>query len=344
VAVRDEGTRSFEGAHLEGNLLYVAAHGDGLRIYDVTDPLSFVLRGSLGSLANAWAVDKAGNWLAVADAEGGLRIVDVTDPAAPVLAASAPTAGAAQDLAWKGDVIYLACGAGGVEIFDVSAPAAPVLLANYATTSGSAFLLAADPAAPRVYVATWQMVETIDVADPAHPVRAGYEDTPVRAMGVAADANQVYVADWATFRVYRFGPTTAPDLALTPSIVSFPAVPIGQTADTTLTVGNTGGSSLIVSAIATGNPEFQVTPTSFVVPPGDTAEITLSVTPVASEGTGNLRLNANDPDESGLHHLIDYGTVGMEAPDFTLLDLGGVPQTLSDLRGEVVLLAFFASW
>ena len=88
VAAHDEGTRSFEGIHLEGSLIYVATHDDGLRIYDVSDPENFVLHGSLGGFANAWALDKQGDWVAVADAEGGLRLVDVTDPTQPVLTAT----------------------------------------------------------------------------------------------------------------------------------------------------------------------------------------------------------------------------------------------------------------
>jgi hypothetical protein len=34
----------------------------------------------------------------------------------------------------------------------------------------------------------------------------------------------------------------------------------------------------------------------------------------------------------------------LEAPDFTLSDVAGVPRTLSDLRGKKVLLATWASW
>ena len=36
--------------------------------------------------------------------------------------------------------------------------------------------------------------------------------------------------------------------------------------------------------------------------------------------------------------------VGQEAPDFTISDIDGNPVTLSQLRGKVVLLAFWASW
>jgi hypothetical protein len=344
VAAHDEGTRSFEGIHLEGNLIYVATHHDGLRIYDVSDPENFVLHGSLGGFANAWALDKQGDWVAVADADGGLRLVDVADPAQPVLTATIATSGAAQDVVWKGTRAYVASGSGGVDIFDLSAPANPVFLGNYATTSGSAFLLAADPAAERVYVATWQLVEAIDVSDPLNPVQAGFEDTPVRAMGVAADTDHIYVADWDSFRMYRFGPTTDPDALVSPRFVSFPPIPIGQSADTTLTVANTGGAPLIVTDINTGNPDFQVNPVSFQVPPDGEVELTVTATASEDKGAGFLWITSNDPDESGRAHLLDYGTVGTQAPVFTLNDLGGVPHTLSDLQGEVVLLAFFASW
>ena len=343
VATHDEGTRSFEGLLLDGTLLYVATHDDGLRIYNVSNPSNLTLTGSLGGFANAWAVDKQGSTVVVADAEGGLKVVDVSNPAAPALLATAATSGAAQDVVWKGNEAYVACGGNGVDIFDLTTPAAPVLRGNYATDS-SAFLLAADPAAARVYVATWDIVDVIDVGDPAHPVRAGFEDTPTRAMGVAASATHVFVADWDTFRVYRFGPTTQPDLSVTPSILSFPAVPIGQSADSTVTIANTGGATLNVTNIVTGNAEFHVAPSTFQVPPGGQVDVTLTVTPIAAKGYGNLRVACNDPDENGLDHLIDYGTVGTVAIDFTLNDLNGSPYTLSSHRGEIILMAFFASW
>ena len=36
--------------------------------------------------------------------------------------------------------------------------------------------------------------------------------------------------------------------------------------------------------------------------------------------------------------------IGDEAPNFALLDLDGKPYRLSQQRGKVVVLAFFANW
>jgi cytochrome c-type biogenesis protein len=35
---------------------------------------------------------------------------------------------------------------------------------------------------------------------------------------------------------------------------------------------------------------------------------------------------------------------GTPAPDFTLVDVGGIEHSLSDFRGKVVMLNFWASW
>jgi len=36
--------------------------------------------------------------------------------------------------------------------------------------------------------------------------------------------------------------------------------------------------------------------------------------------------------------------VSVEAPDFTLRELGGGKVSLKDLRGKIILLNFFATW
>jgi hypothetical protein len=339
----DEGNTSFEGLLVEGDELYVATHEHGLRVYDVSDPTDLRVLGSVSGLSNTWAVAKSGRWVYLADGHGGLRVIDCQNPASPMLVQTVGTSGAAQDVVLKGATAYVACGAEGVDIYDISDPDAPHLLGNYASEHSS-FLLATDPAADRIYIASWNTVEAVAVSDASSPVQAGFEDTPTRAMGIAADAAYVYVADWDSFRMYAFGPTTEPDIQLEPAHVSFPVIPPGESADTTLSVGNTGGGSLVVTGIATGSADFSASPTSFTVPAGGSQDIVLTVTASADEAVGKLRVASNDPDENNDPHPMDYGIVASDAYDFTLSDLGGAQYSLSDFRGDVVLLFFFASW
>jgi hypothetical protein len=337
-----EGTTSFEGLLLDGADLYVAAHENGLRIYDVSIPTAFTLRGSVSALSNAWAVAKNGRWVYVADGGSGLRVIDCLDPDAPTLEATLATSGPAQDVVLKGSRAFLACGAGGMDIFDITVPNAPAFVGNYASPYSS-FLLAPDAAADRVYIASWDVVDVVDVSDPAQPVRVGFEDTPLRAMGVAADADTVYVADWDSFRMYAFGPTTEPDIHPQPPTVSFPVIPPGQSVDTTLLVSNTGGGTLTVADITVTNPDFWAAPTSFSVVPDGSVEVTLTATASTGRAVGKLQFLSDDPDEGNDTYTTDYGTVGSTAHDFTLQDLGGAWHSLSDFSGDVVLLYFFSA-
>ena len=338
----DEVSTSFEGLLLDGIDLYVAAHDQGLRIYDVSDPTAFTLRGSVSALSNAWSVAKNGRWVYVADGDAGLRVVDCQDPGAPALVTTAVTSGPALDVILKGNRAYVACGAGGVDLFDVVTPETPAFLGNYASPY-SCFLLAADPGAERIYTASWDIVDVVDVSNPAQPVQAGFEDTPVRAMGVAADSSYIYVADWFTFRMYAFGPTVEPDIQVEPTFVSFPVIPLGQSADTTLSVSNTGGGTLSVADVTATEPDFTVAPASFSVPPGSSVQVTLTASASTDRIAGDLLFVSDDPDEGNDTHDADYGTVGSDAYDFTLQDLGGAWHSLSDFAGDVVLLYFFTA-
>jgi len=67
-----------------------------------------------------------------------------------------------------------------------------------------------------------------------------------------------------------------------------------------------------------------------------------------------LTVTDDDGAQSELSRMIDVQSpgqppetgpaIGQLAPDFTLADLSGTPVTLSNLRGHVVLLDFWASW
>ncbi len=63
---------------------------------------------------------------------------------------------------------------------------------------------------------------------------------------------------------------------------------------------------------------------------------------LASRGKKDLRVRP--PDDVALRDRSPYPTEGDPAPDFTLRALDGSPRSLSELRGNVVLLNFWATW
>ena len=60
--------------------------------------------------------------------------------------------------------------------------------------------------------------------------------------------------------------------------------------------------------------------------------------PVVASDSGDVWAMGAPADER------NAALAGLEAPDFTLPDLDGVPRTLSELRGKKVFLATWASW
>ena len=94
---------------------------------------------------------------------------------------------------------------------------------------------------------------------------------------------------------------------------------------------------------------FTIDPDFLVIEPGGVAEVTLTFTPVDTLNTqAVISFWSNDPDEPRRTFVARGNTnairIGDVAPDFTLNDIEGVPHTLSDYAGKVIVLAFFASW
>ncbi len=63
-----------------------------------------------------------------------------------------------------------------------------------------------------------------------------------------------------------------------------------------------------------------------------------------------IKISSDDRDEGVITFPVQADdnpsalSLGDIAPDFTQLDTEGVPHSLSDYRGRVVVMAFFANW
>lgn len=346
--VRSEAGVQYEGVVRNGAFLYAARHDAGIEILDITSPATPApLSVFTSGIDNAYRLALQGTLLYVADGGGGIEILDVSTPAAPIGLSSAPTSGVAQDLAVEGTLLAVACGASGVDLFDVSVPASPTWLGNY-DTDGTAFNI--DLSGTLLMVADWDDIEVADVSNPAAPVQVGWEDTPGRVMGLAAVGSHIYVADWFAFRTYEYGNVISPDIHLTPREIVFGSVPVGSSANATITITNTGRDPLAISAMSLeGSAAFSHDGGATILLEDETTDVTVTFTPPDEEAhSAFLQVACNDPDEPvetvTLRGNDGFLAVGDAAPDFTLGGIDGIPYTLSDFRGQVVAIAFFASW
>ena len=104
-----------------------------------------------------------------------------------------------------------------------------------------------------------------------------------------------------------------------------------------------------MDSILSNGADFTLDPEFLNIEPGGVAEVKLTFTPVDSIKTqAVISFWSNDPDEPR-RTFVGKGNsnslkIGDSAPDFTLNDIDGVPHTLSDYSGKVIVLTFFASW
>jgi hypothetical protein len=232
-------------------------------------------------------------------------------------------------------------------MLDVSDPTSPALAASYNTSGNASHLGVSDSL---VAVADWDDVEILNYRSGHSMELVGRKKTGGRVMGVEIEGEIVYVAEWSKLQVYRFGQVAGADMDLDIVDINFPRTEIGESFDTTITVSSVGTEPLRIDSITVGLDDFTTdlnTPAE--VPAGTDLPVTITYAPtVDPAGQQRMRLYSNDTDD--LVFPIDLlGDnpdlhVGDPAPDFTLPILDDGSFTLSDHRGSVVVLTFFASW
>jgi hypothetical protein len=344
------GTRNFEDAQFLDNQTAVCCIGGaGIGVLSLATPANPIwvhFYTQELSYTRAAALSSDHNTVYVA-CDSGL-VIYTRSGNALTFASSLHLTGTCVDVQASGNHAYVARGADGVSIVDVTSPTAPFVLSQFAGPGIPSKLSINDTL---LAVADWDDFEIYDVSDPTTPVEIGYRYTPQRAMCVAMSHDTLVVGDWEILRIYRYGIITGPDLEVTPREIHFAVTAVGDSRSATLQLINFGLQNVIFNQIQINNPNYTLNFSNQPLPPGDTVAATLTYTPtVGQTGNGALQFGTNDPDEPVIRVNLTGNpppggvSVGNAAPDFTLPVYGGGEWTLSQNRGRIVVMCFFASW
>ncbi|MEE9166205.1 MAG: hypothetical protein V3U24_01875 [Candidatus Neomarinimicrobiota bacterium] len=347
------GGQSYEHAagHSLGDgeaFLYAAVHSGGVEVIDISDPSSPILVSRVPT-QNAWAVEvsETGEFVYVADGAGGFKVVDVRNSESPRVVGRSETSGTAKDVTAAGSSVFVAVGAWGVDMFDVSDPANPILVANY-NTSGYASRVSVS--GDLVAVSDWDDVEILRWDESPSLTLAGYKNTGGRVMAINMVDDIVYSAEWRFFHTFKFGPVEGPDIDLSFRNVDFPHTGINSCRDTVITIFNTGLSPLVFEEVDLGHHDYEHNIQMETLQPGEKIEGTITYCATSDQGETNLVIRTNDPDEPQVDVRVEGNSSwgvesGEPAPDFSLDIVNGSGSiTLSELRDQIVVVAFFASW
>lgn len=351
---------SFEGLTYHDGWLYAAAHEAGVSIFRVQADGQITPQGDLTGLSNAWRplFNPSRSELYVADAQGGVAIYDAADPRRPVLKARIPTEGTVKDLAVgegsSDGYLYAASGVAGVEVIDLTVPGGPAAVARI-DTPGSALGITLD--GTRLVVADWGPMLIFDLATAERPVLIGHQkaygaagepDPTGRVLDVFAEGGRVFAAEWAGLQMHRLvADADAPDLVL-PEPLAFSRTATGTEPTAGIFVSNFGRRLLTIDRIL-GTSTFVAEPQRFVVPESSQRLVTVTFRPQRPrEVRATLTFFSDDPDEPQAQLLVVGNRAGLqpgdEVPNLRMFALDGQEIELASLRGQPILLAYFATF
>ncbi|MGE3508393.1 MAG: DUF1573 domain-containing protein [Vicinamibacterales bacterium] len=339
------------GVRVRDGTAYVSDGLAGLAIVDVTNPRqpSLLGRAVFGGQARGLAL--AGGLAYVAAGSAGLVVVDVSDPANPRAVGRATMPGSAIRVDYSDGRAYVAAW-NDARVYDVTAPSSPRLIGAVRLTrdiggQGQRATGAGARGARGGAVST-----ALNAPDEHGLLEDGRPPVTSRTLGVAAHGDVMFVGNWHVIYSYRVFPDRmAPGLLLPEEInlVDFGPVAAGASATVPVKVANQGTAPLTVFDVSTSNPSYTVTPSQLRLEPGGAA--TLSVTYRASgtdQQTGILFVRSDDPDNAvraGYFVANQPGLgLGKALPETTVDLVDGGQWSLSEAKGKVTLLAYFATF
>lgn len=175
---------AFEDVVLAGGYAYVADWFYGLRVYDVSNPASPVLVGSLETGGYPSGVAVAGDRAFIAEGTdgGNLRVIDISNPANPTLLGTISTS-KALDVEVRDGLAYVAdqevFGPGGLRIFDVSDPANITPVGAYEGCPQARDVALVGNLA--VLACSYDYFQIVDVSTPSAPMHLATVEAPGQA-------------------------------------------------------------------------------------------------------------------------------------------------------------------
>ncbi|NOZ79187.1 MAG: hypothetical protein GXP48_08440, partial [Acidobacteria bacterium] len=171
---------------------YVADASFGLRIIDITDPISPTEVGAYDTPGFPRDVVISGTYAYLVAQFAGLRVIDVSDPHSPTEVGSYPSLGSVEGVAIAGNYAYVAAGSSGLQVIDVSDPTHPSLAASQST---GAYAYGVDVSGRYAYVAaSYKGLQVFDVSDPTNPTPVGSYKTSGYALDVTVVGQTAYIA------------------------------------------------------------------------------------------------------------------------------------------------------
>lgn len=342
-----------EGVVLSEGRIFAAMHGTGVLSLRLTQAGGVdIVGGYHDEASDAWQPVLVDDRLVVAEGATGLRIYDVATPD-PQLITTVPLPGSSRDVVVADDRAYVTTSAG-LAIVDISDSEAPVVL-SHTETDGTSLALALG-ADDTVIVAEWDQVRGYDVSDPTAVVARFAEVVPsdddfsrVLAIDVDPQRRRVYAGEWRGLQVFDHQPAgRGPDISVTPQVLQFGALSSGEQDERVVVVRNRGDLPLTVHDVV-GGPGVSVDRECFQIPPGgaEAIEVTLRSDRDTTIDTG-LKFCSDDLDEAEHTLSLTANPKGLgpgdPVPEFSLFDLEGNTWSSEQLRGNIVVLAYFATF
>jgi hypothetical protein len=153
------------------DLAFVANGGEGLKILDMSNPLSPVELGSHDTQDDAQGIFYLGNYAYVADRFNGLVIFDVSILHSPSEESTFFTGDSPEDVVVEGDLAYVAAGSSGLRIYDISVATSPLEIGFYEDIYAEGISLRGNYA----YITEGDSLWVMDVGNPANPTDLGFE-------------------------------------------------------------------------------------------------------------------------------------------------------------------------